>query len=98
MSYTLISEVAHVARKRHRCIWCNEQIQIGTRYIRERSFFDGEPQSHKWHPECRDAAIAGWNAGDDAEFYPGENERPPTAASLEYESWDCSLLLQRGLL
>jgi len=98
MSYALLSEVTHNARKRHRCIWCGEPILVGTRYIRERSIYDGEPQSHKWHPECRDAAHSGWDAGDDAEFYPGENERPPTAASIELDSWDCALLLQRRLL
>ncbi len=87
MSYKLISMVEHKARKSHQCIWCAEAIAAGTRYLRERSIFDGEPQNHKWHPECKDAANAGWEAGDEEEFYPGENERPPTAADLEVASW-----------
>lgn len=97
MGYTLLSEVEHTARKAHRCIWCGEGIAIGSRYIRERSIFDGEPQSHKWHLECLGAARDGWAAGDDAEFSPGSNDRPPTAASIEFGSWDCTLLLQGRL-
>ncbi len=94
MSYTLISEKNYIARKPHACIWCGQRVVIGERYVREFSVFDGDTQKLKWHPECRQAALDGWRSGDDEEFSPGENERPPTAASIEFDSWDCSLLGQ----
>jgi len=52
MSYTLLSETQPVARKDHRCIWCGQKIPSGTKYLAERSIFDGEMQNHHWHPEC----------------------------------------------
>ncbi len=96
MSYRLISESTLKAGKRHRCIWCGETIPKGSMYVREASTFDGDFQNHHWHPECRDASVDYFNDGED-EFCPHENERPPSRAVLEWESWDCALLAQRQI-
>ena len=76
MSYALISERTHKALKRHRCIWCGEQIPMGTRYVREFSVYYGDVQKHKWHPECKDAAEEFFRESGEDEFAPWENERP----------------------
>jgi len=94
MSYMLISEVTARAKKRYRCIWCGELIFAGTRYVREFAKFEGDIQRNQWHPECRDASAEYFNSGED-EFSPFDMERPPSPASLEWDSWDCTLLLQR---
>ena len=78
MSYLLLEErQVKAARKAHRCIWCGEPIPAGSAYTYERSIFEGEPQSHHWHPECVDAmrAIAS-NEGGECEFRPYDEERP----------------------
>lgn len=78
MSYTLLAETFPVARKRHRCIWCGQVIQLGEKYRRIRSVYDGCMQDQKWHPECADAQqaeaaeIPEWGG----EFIPYDNERP----------------------
>ena len=97
MSYALLSEAMRVARKPHRCIWCGEFILAGERYRDERSAYDGSMQKHRWHPEC-DEAGSQYFSEVDSEFSPHENERPPTAAALEFASWDCALLAQGRLL
>ncbi len=78
MSYTLIEErTVKAARKAHRCIWCGEPIVIGAPYTYERSIFEGDPQSHHWHPECLDAMREVIHAeGGECEFTPYDNERP----------------------
>ena len=93
MSYMLISEREPRAAKRHRCIWCGESIPVGTRYIKEFGKFEGDLQHNHWHPECRDASAEYFNGGED-EFIPFDNERPLSRAEAEYQSWDCTLLLQ----
>ena len=93
MSYTLISETTPVAKKAHTCIWCGEPIIPGQRYVRERSVYEGEPQNYKWHAECRADALECIREGDD-EFLPFENDRPPSPGTIEFESWDCRLLVQ----
>lgn len=97
MSYALISERTHKALKRYRCIWCGEQIPMGTRYVREFSVYDGDVQKHKWHPECKDAAEEFFRESGEDEFAPWENERPLSHAEQEFQSWDCSLLAQGAL-
>lgn len=98
MSYTLISEERRTARKPHRCIWCWQRIAKGERYEYEAGINDGDFQSQHFHPECqaaKDQAAA--EEGGYIEWTPGM-DRPPTAAALEYDSWDCALLLQGRLL
>jgi len=96
--YTLLSEKRRVARKHHLCIWCGQAIAVGQHYLDERSIYDGQMQHHRWHPECCEAAHAGWANGEDAEFTPHENDRPPSAGDVEVDSWDSAVLLQGRLL
>jgi hypothetical protein len=97
MGYALISERTHKALKRYRCIWCGESILAGQQYVREFSTYCGDIQRHNWHPECKEAADAYFQEGHDDEFSPWDNERPPTAGALEFESWDCALLKQTAM-
>ena len=96
MSYQPIRTSHVIAKKRHRCIWCGERIAIGEQHIHEVSKFDGDFQDHRWHPECQDYARLNWRAlDDDGTFEAHENERPPTAARIEYESWIKELRISR---
>lgn len=79
MSYILLGERdIKAARKAHKCIWCGQRIEIGQPYTYERSIYEGEPQSHHWHPEClgamREAMAA--DGGGEFEFDPWYEERP----------------------
>lgn len=80
MNYTLLSEVERTARKTHRCIWCWQLITVGSRYMDERSVYDGDMQHHKWHPECRAAMLEeAALEGGVIEWTPGmERPAPPT--------------------
>jgi len=82
------------AAKPHRCVWCGQRIDAGHIYNRQIGVFGGEFQANRWHPESWDAAD--FSVHD--EFMPHENDRPPTAAGLEFRSWDFAALAQRGLL
>lgn len=78
MSYVLIEErKVAAARKVHRCIWCGQSINAGEPYTYERSIFEGDPQSHHWHPECLEIMreIAHLEGGDVA-FNAYQEERP----------------------
>lgn len=76
MTYHLFSMTDRKAVKQHQCVWCGEIIAKGDAYLDERSVYDGSIQRNRWHPECLEAARQGWRDGDDAEFCPGEHERP----------------------
>lgn len=83
MSYTLLAKTEPVARKDHRCIWCYGSIAKGTKYLAERSVFNGEMQNHHWHPECW-KACADESAGEcEWEFTPGEGQRPSNGGNDE---------------
>lgn len=97
MSYHLLEDKTRVARTKHRCIWCGESIAIGDRYSAESSIYDGHFQNHHWHLECRVDASKCWDSGDDEEFTPYSAPRPPSAATLEYQSWDCAAVAQGRL-
>jgi len=75
MSYELLSSSRPIARKDHRCIWCGQKIEKGTKYRSEQSVFDGEFQNHHWHEECDRAAQEYFRYGEE-EFEPYGNERP----------------------
>lgn len=75
MSYTLLSETQPIARKDHRCIWCGQKIEKGTKYVSERSVFDGDMQNHHWHEECL-AYCREVNDDCEYEFAPYSEERP----------------------
>jgi hypothetical protein len=66
---------SHKARKRHRCEWCWQRIDVGTTYLRYRSFYDGAA-TIRMHPECNAAMHeAAAEEGGWIEWTPGQ-ERP----------------------
>lgn len=83
MSYQLISSEVRKARKPHKCIWCGEQIAIGTKYRHERSTWEGDFHAQDWHPECDEAFTAELRESHEheLEFSPYENERPQSRPS-----------------
>lgn len=77
MSYTILSEATHVARKTHRCIWCGEQIAVGETYRRVKIAYDGELHDNKFHPECdQDCVESAREEGGFIEFMPYSAPRP----------------------
>jgi hypothetical protein len=74
-NYEQLSEKQPVARKQHRCIWCPEPIDIGTKHIHEVSKYDGEFQDHRWNLECHAAMQREYDYGDDNEFDPHSHDR-----------------------
>jgi hypothetical protein len=77
MSYTHLSDSQPIAHKQHRCIWCGQFIETGSRYERTASIYDGQFQNDAWHLECREAMRVEQlsSPGGEFEFYPHENER-----------------------
>jgi hypothetical protein len=45
----------HKARKRYRCEWCWQFVEIGDTYKRYRFYDGGEASTIRMHPECHDA-------------------------------------------
>jgi hypothetical protein len=76
MSYALIEESFPVARKRHTCIWCGENIDVGEKHRHEKSNYCGDFQNHRWHMECNQAAQVQFADEGDTEFSPYDNPRP----------------------
>ena len=56
MTYCISSELIKSARKRHRCDWCGEAIDIGTSYRRSRCVDVRDAWTYRAHPECEEAA------------------------------------------
>ena len=56
MATLIESATIKSARKRHRCDWCGEHIDIGTSYERQRLADCGDAWVYKAHPECIEAA------------------------------------------
>lgn len=75
MSYQALRRDTHVARKKHRCIWCGEEIGKGDKYLDAAGTMDGNFEHSKWHPECDKFALDNCGPGS-FEFAPHENERP----------------------
>lgn len=66
----------HKAMKIHRCGWCWQRIEVGTKYKRYRLYDDGAASTVKMHPECYDAMqAAAKEEGGWIEWTPGM-ERP----------------------
>lgn len=80
MSYRLIERDERTARKKHRCIWCGQSIAAGSKYVHERSIFEGDPQSNNWHPECEQAMSIECAGEYDYGFNAYDNVRPNVAA------------------
>lgn len=65
------------ARKRHRCDWCGERIEIGDPYTRYRWFDSGDAGTVRMHPECNAAMNdeITLQGGGSIEFAPGDFPR-----------------------
>lgn len=61
------------ARKRHRCFFCDEWIEVGERYNRRTGINDGWWIMHM-HPEC-DKATSDWKDWDYETFEQGSLQR-----------------------
>lgn len=55
MSFECIASEVLRARKRHRCTWCGQHIDIGEHYTRQRVIVDGDIGTQKMHAECLEA-------------------------------------------
>lgn len=78
MSYVCLKDEMRKARKMHKCIWCGQSIHKGDTYNYERSIFEGQHQSHHWHPECVEAMreMAGNEAAHECTFDAYHEQRP----------------------
>ena len=79
MSYVLLSESFPRAKKQYDCIWCGQKIEVGEKYCREGSVYDGRMQNHQWHIECSLDSQRYFKESGEEEFDPYENKRPMTA-------------------
>ena len=52
---TFLAEYERKARKKHNCVWCNEYILPGEKYLDRRYVMDGDLVWDKVHPECQEA-------------------------------------------
>jgi hypothetical protein len=59
------------ARRRRRCDWCGEFIEVGQPYSRWRYYDGADAGTARMHPEC-DAAYLEWSALDDCRDNGGE--------------------------
>lgn len=67
---TILGATWHTARKQHGCDVCGGIIGVGDRYHRQRSIYDGEPQTFKAHGLCD---VAYWRAHRDLDLYDDES-------------------------
>lgn len=51
---TILKETEPKARKDHVCDWCGNKIKAGTKYFYQVCTVDGDFQTVKYHPECKD--------------------------------------------
>lgn len=69
-------ETIKAARKKHRCCWCWEHIEVGNSYVRFRYFDGGDASTSRLHPECDAAAQRMAQVeGYDFEYTPGQFNR-----------------------
>jgi len=72
VSYSEISDKWITTRKPHRCEWCDEQIEAGTKARRRVYVLNGDLADGRMHPECYAASLTlewfeledGWTPGD----------------------------------
>lgn len=53
----LLTDGDVTARKRHKCVWCGEHIEIGEKHRQQSGIFEGEPFRMKYHAECHKAML-----------------------------------------
>ena len=61
MMYQNLSRKDRIARKEHRCDWCNETINKGEKYYYETFIYDGEMCDWKSHLSCERIVSAIWD-------------------------------------
>jgi hypothetical protein len=61
------------ARKRHRCVWCGEWIEVGETHVRAVGVYYGDFQSDRFHDECDKASRDFFRENE--EFDPGSFKR-----------------------
>jgi len=67
-----------VARKRYRCWFCNQTIEVGERHLKRVGADEDGIWTMRMHPEC-EAATSNWDQDDYECHEPGEFKRPMTA-------------------
>lgn len=73
----------HKARKRHRCSWCWEHIEVGATYRRYRWFGHGDASTVRTHPECYQAILDEIaSEGGEIEWTPGQERPQPINAAI----------------
>ena len=77
MGFATDIETIASARRKHRCSWCNERINVGEKYLRYRWYDSGDAATVKLHEECNSAMseFIKNEGGYDIEFSPGDNPR-----------------------
>ena len=83
---TILTDETRVARKRHRCEWCGESIEVGQRYRYYSGVFDGEFQSTHMHTECLLACDRELRNSYDDFFMPFEHARGKTEWEAEEDT------------
>jgi hypothetical protein len=81
MSRTFHHRIVRRSRKRHRCTWCAEGIEVGQPYHSYRWVSDGDAGTVHMHPECysameqaaKDDPWGTWSPGD---FARGSTQQP----------------------
>jgi hypothetical protein len=75
-----LSSVKRKARKKHWCIWCGENIEVGEKYIDHRVVNDeaGCVDTQHWHLECEEdfQEAYRYEGGGCMYFMAGEAQRP----------------------
>lgn len=64
------TSTCHTARKRHTCLLCGEDIEIGERYLRESGKYEGEFFDSCYHLECDDIITRYCREMDEDEWDP----------------------------
>jgi len=89
MSYHHLGSQRVIARKQHRCVWCDQPILAGSRYDRQSGIIDGDFQSAAWHEACLTGFDQYFAETRENEFIPGEQEMPfHSLYQLEVSSHD----------
>jgi len=53
----ILRDINRIARKEHRCNYCNGIIQIGEKYNCQTNVYDGDIYTWKAHLRCQDIAL-----------------------------------------
>lgn len=67
MSFFTVTHVK-ACRKRSRCYWCGEHIEVGQPKTTTATVFDGDFQDNNFHPECFEA-LERWQLAEPGEEY-----------------------------